>query len=43
MRDEVERVVAGSTGPYRAALRLERDTWQGRDVIEGRLVAFAAA
>ena len=43
MRAEVERVVAGSTGPYRAALRLERDTWQGRDAIEGRLVAFAAA
>ena len=43
MREEVERVVAASAGPYRAALRLERDTWQGRDVIEGRLVAFAAA
>ncbi len=42
MRDGVERVLASSRGPYRAAIRLERDTWQGRDGVEGRLVAFAA-
>ncbi|HUK14328.1 MAG TPA: single-stranded-DNA-specific exonuclease RecJ, partial [Thermoanaerobaculaceae bacterium] len=43
MREQVERAVAASPGPYRAALRLERDTWQGRDEVEGRLVAFEAA
>ena len=43
LREEVERVVRGSPGPFRAALRLERDTWQGRDEVEGRLVAFEAA
>jgi len=43
MRGDVERVVRDSAGPYRAAVRLERDTWQGRDEIEGRLVAFEAA
>jgi single-stranded-DNA-specific exonuclease len=42
MREDVERVVRDSSGPYRAALRLERDTWQGRDEVEGRLVAFEA-
>ncbi len=43
MREQVERAVGASAGPYRAALRLERDTWQGRDEVEGRLVAFEAA
>ncbi len=43
MREEVERAVQGSGGPYRAAIRLERDTWQGRDELEGRLLAFEAA
>ncbi|MGD0484060.1 MAG: single-stranded-DNA-specific exonuclease RecJ [Gemmatimonadales bacterium] len=41
-REEVERVVGGARGPLRAAVRLERDTWQGRDRLEGRLVALAA-
>jgi single-stranded-DNA-specific exonuclease len=41
-REEVERVVGSSRGPLRAAVRLERDTWQGRDRLEGRLVALAA-
>ena len=43
VRDEVQQVVAGSSGPFRAAIRLQRDQWQGRDEIEGRLVAFEAA
>ena len=43
LREEVERVVAGSRGPFRAAVRLQRDRWQGRDEVEGRLVAFEAA
>jgi len=43
MREEVERVVAGGDGPFRAAIRLQRDSYQGRDEIEGRLVAFEAA
>ncbi|HTT67742.1 MAG TPA: single-stranded-DNA-specific exonuclease RecJ [Gemmatimonadales bacterium] len=43
MREEVERVVAGSGGPFRAAVRLQRDRWQGREEVEGRLVAFEAA
>ena len=45
MREEVERAVraGGSSGSYRAAVRLERDTWQGRDQVEGRLLAFEAA
>jgi single-stranded-DNA-specific exonuclease len=42
VRDEVERVVQDSSGPYRAAIRIERDTWQGHDDVEGRLVAFGA-
>mgnify|MGYP001571461109 FL=1 len=41
-REEVERVVAAARGPLRAAIRLERDTWQGRDRLEGRLVGLAA-
>jgi len=40
-REEVERVAGAARGPLRAALRLERDTWQGRDRIEGRLVCLA--
>jgi single-stranded-DNA-specific exonuclease len=43
LREEVQRVVAGSGGPFRAAIRLQRDRWQGRDEVEGRLVAFEAA
>ncbi len=42
VRDEVERAVARSPGPFRAAIRLERDTWQGRDELQGRLVGFGA-
>ena len=42
MREEVERVVAGAAGRYRAAIRLQHDSYQGRDEVEGRLVAFAA-
>jgi len=41
-REEVERVVGGARGALRAAVRLERDTWKGRDRLEGRLVALAA-
>ena len=41
-REEVERVIGAARGPLRAAVRLERDTWQGRDRLEGRLVALAA-
>jgi single-stranded-DNA-specific exonuclease len=40
LREEVERVVQGSRGSFRAAVRIERNTWQGRDEVEGRLVAF---
>jgi single-stranded-DNA-specific exonuclease len=43
LREEVERAVAGSGGPFRAAIRLQRDRYQGRDELEGRLVAFEAA
>jgi hypothetical protein len=43
LREEVERVVASSGGPFRAAIRLQRDRWQGREEVEGRLVAFEAA
>jgi single-stranded-DNA-specific exonuclease len=42
VREEVERVVGAARGPLRAAVRLERDTWNGRDRLEGRLVALAA-
>jgi single-stranded-DNA-specific exonuclease len=42
LREEIEQVVQGSSGPFRAAIHLSRDTWQGRDQVEGRLVAFAA-
>jgi len=41
VREEVERVAGAARGPLRAALRLERDTWQGRDRVEGRLVGLA--
>ena len=41
-REEVERVVGAASGPLRAAVRLERDTWNGRDRLEGRLVTLAA-
>jgi len=43
LREEVERAVARSAGPFRAAIRLQRDSYQGRDELEGRLVAFEAA
>ena len=43
LREAVEHAVAGSAGPFRAAVRLARDTWGGRDDVEGRLVAFEAA
>jgi hypothetical protein len=42
VREDVERVVGAARGPLRAAVRLERDTWKGRDRLEGRLVALAA-
>jgi single-stranded-DNA-specific exonuclease len=41
-REEVERVVGAARGPLRAAVRLERDTWNGHDRLEGRLVTLAA-
>ena len=41
-RAEVERVVGAARGPLRAAVRLERDTWNGRDRLEGRLLTLAA-
>jgi single-stranded-DNA-specific exonuclease len=41
-REEVERVVGSARGPLRAAIRLERDTWRGRDRLEGRLVGLEA-
>lgn len=41
-REEVERVVGAARGALRAAVRLERDTWNGRDRLEGRLVTLAA-
>ncbi|MBI4541894.1 MAG: single-stranded-DNA-specific exonuclease RecJ [Gemmatimonadetes bacterium] len=40
-REEVERVVRAARSPLRAAVRLERDTYGGRDLLEGRLVALA--
>jgi single-stranded-DNA-specific exonuclease len=41
-REEVEQIVGSARGPLRAAIRLERDTWRGRDRLEGRLVGLAA-
>jgi single-stranded-DNA-specific exonuclease len=41
LREEVERVSAGA-GRLRAAVKLERDTFLGREVVEGRLVTLAA-
>ncbi|MEK6610785.1 MAG: single-stranded-DNA-specific exonuclease RecJ [Gemmatimonadota bacterium] len=43
VRDEVEELVRSAKGPLRAAVRLERDTYMGRDMLEGRLVALTAA
>lgn len=45
LREEVERAVAGSAagGLFRAAVRLHRDTWNGNDALEGRLVSFEPA
>jgi single-stranded-DNA-specific exonuclease len=42
VREEVERALQDSSGPFRAAIRLERDDWQGRDELQGRLVSFGA-
>jgi single-stranded-DNA-specific exonuclease len=42
VREEVERLVGTTPGPLRAALRLERDSYLGRETLEGRLVALAA-
>lgn len=41
-REEVETLARSSRGPLRAAVRLERDTYMGRDLLEGRLVALTA-
>ena len=41
LREDVERVLAAARGTLRAGVRLERDTWQGRDRLQGRLVALA--
>ena len=41
-REEVEAIARTTRGPLRAAIRLERDTYLGRDLLEGRLVALAA-
>jgi single-stranded-DNA-specific exonuclease len=43
MWESLDAALRRSSGPYRAAVRLARDTWQGRDRVEGRLVAFDAA
>jgi single-stranded-DNA-specific exonuclease len=42
VREEVELVVGAARGPLRAAVRLDRDTWKGRDRLEGRLLTLAA-
>jgi len=42
VREEVEQALARSPRSLRAAVRLERDSWQGRDRLQGRLVALAA-
>ncbi|OGT92461.1 MAG: hypothetical protein A2083_01435 [Gemmatimonadetes bacterium GWC2_71_9] len=42
VREEVEEVVRAARGPLRAALKLERDVYLGREFLEGRLVALAA-
>jgi single-stranded-DNA-specific exonuclease len=42
LREEVERVLGESRGPYRAAIRLERDSYLGIESLEGRLLALAA-
>ena len=41
MREEVERLVR-SGGTLRAAVKLDHDTWLGRESVEGRLVTLAA-
>ncbi len=42
-REEVERMLAGSSGRVRAAVKLDHDSWLGRETVEGRLVALASA
>lgn len=39
-REQVEKVLATGTGPVRVAVRLDRDTWLGRETVEGRLVTL---
>jgi single-stranded-DNA-specific exonuclease len=41
MREEVERVTAGG-GRLKAAVKLDHDSWLGRETVEGRLVTLAA-
>jgi len=41
LREDVERVVAAG-GPLRAAVKLDHDSWLGRETVEGRLVTLAA-
>lgn len=42
-RQAVEEIVAARGGSLDAAVRLELDTWMGRETVEGRLVALSAA
>jgi len=42
MREEVERLVAGG-GRLKAAVKLDHDSWLGRESVEGRLVTLAVA
>jgi len=41
MREEVERLVQQG-GRLTAAVKLEHDSWLGRETVEGRLVTLAA-
>jgi single-stranded-DNA-specific exonuclease len=41
MREEVERAAKGG-GRLKAAVKLDHDTWLGRETVEGRLVTLAA-
>jgi single-stranded-DNA-specific exonuclease len=42
VREDVEEVVRANRGPLRAALKLERDVYLGREYLEGRLMALTA-
>ncbi len=42
-REEVERVLGDAAGRVRAAVKLDHDSFLGRETVEGRLVTLAAA